>query len=230
MNVLSELSELAFGVPQGSVLGPIAFCTYTLPLGGILQHHNLQYHIYADDTQIYCAFDSKEHSSALSKMEACVNDIRTWMIRNKLKINDDKTEFLILSSQKLKLGLSSGLSIGQASIAPSKYCKNLGVTFDQHLNMEPQIRSMCRSIHYHLRNIGSIRSMLSDKSAVQLVHSLVSSRLDYCNSLYGLPNSKLNRLQRMQNIAARIITRTPKSSHITPILKELHWLPIKSRI
>ena len=73
--------------------------------------------------------------------------------------------------------------------------------------------------------------MLSDKSAVQLVHSLVSSCLDYCNSLlYGLPDSKLNRLQRMQNIAARIITRTPKSSHITPILKELHWLPIKSRI
>lgn len=189
----------------------------------ILQHHNLQYHIYADDTQIYCAFDSKDNSLALNKMEACVNDIRTWMIRNKLKINDDKTEFLIFSSQKLKLDISSSFSIGQASIPPSKSCKNLGVMFDQHLNMEPQIRSMCRSIHYHLRNIGSIRSMLSDNSVVQLVHSLVTSRLDYCNSLlYGLPDSKLNRLQRMQNIAARINTRTPKSSHVTPILKELH--------
>ena len=68
-------------------------------------------------------------------------------------------------------------------------------------------------------------------SVVQLIHSLVTSRLDYCNSLlYGLPDTKLNRLQRMQNIAARIVTRSPKFCHITPILKELHWLPIPARI
>ena len=160
LNVLSELSELAFGVPQGSVLGPIAFCMYTLPLGAILRHHNLQYHIYADDTQLYCSFDSQDHASALQSMESCVSDIRSWMIRNKLKINDDKTEFLILSSKKSEIDHYLTLSIGDADISPSNSCRNLGVMFDHHMSMDKQINSMCKGIHFHLRNIGSIRPML----------------------------------------------------------------------
>ena len=90
--VLSELSEWAFSIPQGSVLGPIAFCIYTIPLGAILRHYKIQYHIYADNTQLCCSFDLDTPDEVLSTILACFSDIRTWMIRNKLKINDDKTE------------------------------------------------------------------------------------------------------------------------------------------
>ena len=96
--VLSELSELAYGVPQGSVLGPIKFCIYTIPLGAILNHYKINYHIYADDTQIYCSFEIDSLDEVLNSISDCISDIRSWMITNKLKINDDKTVFLQITS------------------------------------------------------------------------------------------------------------------------------------
>ena len=84
---------------------------------------------------------------------------------------------------------------------------------------------------YHLHNISSIRSLLDETATAQLVHSLVTSRLDYCNALlYGIPNCLLNKLQRVQNIAARIVTRSSPYCHITPVLHNLHWLKISYRI
>ena len=230
-NILSNLTEPAFRVPQGSVLGPLIFCTYTLPLGAILRQHNMGYHIYADDTQLYCSFDKDTATDTLSSIIHCVSDIRSWMIRSKLKINDDKTEFLVLSSPRAKVPSNLNLSIGQATISSSSSCRNLGVVLDDHLDMNKHISSICRSTHFHLRNIGAIRHLLTDTAASQVVHALITSRLDYCNSLlYGIPDNKLCRLQRIQNIAARITSRCSKHCHITPVLKELHWLPVKIRI
>ena len=150
--VLSELSQLAFGVPQGSVLGPILFCVYTLPLGAILRHHKLNYHIYADDTQVYCASDFENPQNDLDRINSCISDIRTWMIQNKLKINDGKTEFLIIRSPYASDGIPNQLelSIGEAKVKPQKACRNLGVMFDCHLNMECQIQNICKSAYFHL--------------------------------------------------------------------------------
>ena len=231
--IFSEMCKLSFGVPQGSVLGPIAFCTYTLPLGTILREHGLSYHIYADDTQVYCTFDAHDAQDNLTRVSACIDDIRTWMIRNKLKINDDKTEFLIMRSPNSKIPTENILTIGQSVIKPSTHCRNLGVMIDCNVTMDKHINYICRSAHLQLRNIGRVRHLLSDLAAAQLVHALVTSKLDYCNTLlYGLSASKLQRLQRIQNIAARIAARCSKteSLHITPVLKSLHWLPIKQRI
>jgi len=97
--------------------------------------------------------------------------------------------------------------------------------------MNKHISSICSNTHVHLCNIGAIRHLLTDTAASQVVHALITSRLDYCNSLlYGIPDNKLCRLQRIQNIAARITSRCSKHCHITPVLMELHWLPVKIRI
>ena len=123
------------------------------------------------------------------------------------------------------------LEIGNCFIPVTSSARNLGVCFDSHVAMDNQITNVCHALHFHLRNIGAIRKLLSDTAVAQLVHALVSSRLDFCNSLlYGIPDTKLKRLQRMQNIAARIVSRTPKFENITPVLKELHWLPVRYRI
>ena len=122
-------------------------------------------------------------------------------------------------------------SVGNSRIAPSISARNLGVIFDNHMSLDKQNCSICKSAFFHLRNIGSTRNMLTDDACSQLIHSLVTVRIDYCNSLlYGMPDSTLFRLQKVLNTAARILKKIPKFSHITDNLKDLHWLPIRQRI
>lgn len=97
--------------------------------------------------------------------------------------------------------------------------------------MDKQIANMSKCCFFHLKNIGSIRNLLTDDAAANLIHSLVSSKLDYCNSLlFGLPEYKIKKLQRIQNVAARILTKSSKDCDIKSVLKYLHWLPIEQRI
>ena len=229
--VLSEVNELLYGVPQGSVLGPIAFCIYTIPIGSILNYYNISYHIYADDTQLYCTFDAECADEVVSSLQNCLADIRSWMIKNKLKINDDKTEFLVITSRYSKLSKDIQIKIGQSNILPSASCKSLGVLFDDRMTMDAQVANICRAALFHIRNISAIRDLLPSSAVTQLVHSLVSSRMDYCNSLlYSIPDYRVNQIQRVQNVAARVVSRSSKYEHITPILKDLHWLPVNKRI
>ena len=101
--VISELAELACGVPQVSVLGPLKFCIYMLPIGSIMRYHDIDFHFYADDTQLYISFDLSNPNVALDRINLCISDLRILMIRNKLKINDSKTLcFRIITSSFLK--------------------------------------------------------------------------------------------------------------------------------
>lgn len=229
---VSESLELPHGVPQGSVLGPLLFCAYMTKLGLIIQRHDLNYHIYADDTQIYLSFDINDSLVAIRQLELCISDIRAWMVEHKLKLNDDKTEFIVISSPHNKKEINGlKIKIGEETIISSASVRNLGVVFDCVFNMQDHITSVCQSCYFHLRNIGSIRRYLNNDTAAQIIHSFVTSKLDYCNSLlYGLPQNSLERLKKVQYTAVRIITTCHIQNNITPHLKSLHWLPIHLRI
>ena len=149
-----------------------------------------------------------------------------------LKLNDDKTEFMIIRSrQQLEKVSVAELSVGDISVAPASAARNVGVLFDRNLKFDAQITKTCCGGYYYLYNVRKIRKYLTLDSTRCLVHTLVMGRVDYCNSLlYGLPRNNINKLQRLQNMAARLITNTLRFCHITPVLCQLHWLPIGVRI
>jgi hypothetical protein len=230
--VSSDPVVLIHGVPQGSVLGPVKFLAYMCPIYDIAQLHAISMHQYADDTQLYLAFDLDKQEEAMARMEACVSDIRIWMRQNKLKLNEDKTELLVIAPARQAHKISvDAINIGDCEVKSSKVAKNLGATFDDTLCLAPHVTSIVKSCNFQLRSIGQARKYLTHDATEKVIHAFVSSRLDSGNSLlYGLPDYQIKRIQRLQNTAARILTRTRKHEHITPILRQLHWLPIEKRI
>ena len=165
-------------------------------------------------------------------LKECINEIRAWMSHYKLKLNDDKTEFLVMSSSRKVSQFSDlELEIGDSSISTSQSARNLGVVMDNVMSMDKQVNAICKSAHHQLRSIGAMRKYLTVDVTRQLIHAFVTSRLDYCNSLlYGISDKSMKKLRRVQNTAARIVTLSRKYDHITPILKTLHWLPVNLRI
>ncbi|XP_073320704.1 uncharacterized protein [Pagrus major] len=229
-NSLSECSTVTAGVPQGSVLGPLLFCIYMLPLGRIIAEYGIQFHFYADDTQLYIPLHPNDPSQ-IQNLETCVSQIKIWMSQNFLMLNTAKTDLLVIKPNNCKYFSDSlCLNIDGCSISESTHIRNLGVIFDPTLTFQTHIKEITRTAFFHLRNIAKIRPALSRRSAEVVLHALVSSRLDYCNVLFsGLPICTTRSLQLVQNSAARLLTKTSRFCHITPVLASLHWLPIQAR-
>ena len=163
-------------------------------------------------------------------MEGCVLEIDTWTLLNKLKLNKDKTELLVISSLHRARPPLSHIHVCDERVLASPRARNMGVLFDESLSMVRQVIAMCKSAFYHLRKIRLICKRLTFAAQV-LVQALATSKLYHCNSLlYGLPKNVIKQLQRVQNAAARVVTLSPKFCHITPVLANLHWLSIYLRI
>ncbi|KXJ14933.1 hypothetical protein AC249_AIPGENE3691 [Exaiptasia diaphana] len=140
--------------------------------------------------------------------------------------------FLKKTVKKLSPKLSAPLlHFGDEIIKPSISERNIGVIFDSEMSLVPHVNNICKTSFYHLRNISRIRKFMSVSTAEKLVHAFVTSRLDNCNSLlYGISGVHLDKLQHVLNSAARIVTLSKCRDHITPLLKDLHWLPVRQRI
>ena len=228
----SSQSKLAYGVPQGSVLGPMMYCMYTRPVGDIARSHGLSHHGYADDGQEYDIITAPAQWPEVStKISDFVSELQDWMSRNMLKLNNDKFEFIIFHPKHHRIVAEDfTLCIGDHSYTPAGHVRNLGVNQDEALTMEKHVRTVSRSCYHQLRSISKIRQYITVDACRSLIQATVTSRLDYGNVLlYNLPKNLLNRLQMVQNASARLITRTSRRSHITPVLIDLHWLPIQYR-
>lgn len=227
-NFESERTKLTCGVPQGSILGPILFNIYMLPLAQIIEHFNISYHTYADDTQLYIAVSPHDHSP-LHSLSQCVKHINEWMNQNFLQLNANKTEIIVFGPKKTRLEVSAQLD--SIALKTTDKARNLGVVMDSDLNFNSHIKTITRSAYYHLKNIARIKGFLSKEDTEKLVHAYIFSRLDYCNGIFtGLNKKSIKQLQLIQNAAARVLTNTKKMDHITPVLKSLHWLPVCKRI
>jgi hypothetical protein len=203
----------------------------------IIQKHGVSYHKYADDIQLYVTFDPSipgDRERAVERLTACIKELRQWMIAHWLKLNDGKTELVMfMSKHHLKKHGQCTISIGDSTISPAEHVRNLGVQMDRHLDMVSQVTATCASCNYQLIRLSSIRRYITMDAARTVVQALVTSRLDYCNSLLiNIPVSQLDRLQRIQNNAARLVSRVPYTEqlHITPVLQALHWLPVIHRV
>ena len=202
----------------------ILYLLFTAPLAEIIRSHGLDYHFYADDIQLYISFKDCDVDVAKLRVENCVADICHWMDLNELKLNHDKTEIMLIYSKYPTRPFFSYFSTGNEKLTTTANARSLGVVIDDNIIFNVHIADICRSSVYQLRNLSK------KKKISHGMHAFITSKLDYCNSLlYGYRKMHLKNLQYIQNTAARKFTRTRKFDHITPVLSDLHWLPVSYR-
>ena len=190
----------------------------------------MKFKLFADDTQFYLSLRNVEDTER--KINEVMNDVKIWMDSKQLKMNDKKTECLIVGRKNeiKKLEFESLRVLGE-EFEVMRPIKNLGVIFDSNLTLNEQVNQVVKTAGYHLRNIAFLKRYLDERMIKMLVHNYVISRIDYCNVLYcDLPNYIFKKLQNVINRAARLIKSLSPWDRITPTLIELHWLPIKARI
>ena len=226
-NSLSSYMNMDYGVPQGSVLGPALFSLYTQEIHEITDSHGVKIHMFADDIQLYLQCD--RNNLNIAKMRDCLADIVKWSKRNYLKLNDKKSQFLVVSNKSVEKRIYNDFNYTMENVI-----KNLGFFVDQNLNFSAQINQVCRKGFNLLRNLWKISAKINDEQIkIRIVSSCILSHIDYCNSLYTrLPNNQIKKLQRLMNAAIRFIYNLRRSDDysITAYMKRCHFLPVEFRV
>ena len=203
----STSQHISFGVPQGSVLGPLLFVLYTADLASLIDDHCLHPHLYADDTQVYGWCRPTDVNVLQAMMSHCIDDVWSWTRSNRLQLNATKTEFVCCAPSRRRHHIpTSGVLVCNDPIHPVQSVRDLGVYVDEAMTMRTHVNHVLSSCFSALRHIKSIKRSLSTHALTTLVTALVHSRLDYCNVVFaGLPNYDIQRLQSVLNTAVRLV-------------------------
>ena len=231
----SEVFQLEYGVPQGSVLGPLLFNIY---IRSVYKHVEVSGFIikgFADDHQLYVSFSPDFQYHFLGdRIRLVLNKVNEWMNCFFLKLNQSKTQVIVFGPASIKKKmLINGVFVENDAtcIRFKNVVKNLGIFLDSEMTYADQVKSVVSKAFFSIKTIARIKSFLTSKEKCTLLTALVLSKLDFCNSLYyGINSFLLNKLQIVQNSAARLIFNKRKFDHSTNLLYQLHWLPVKDRI
>ena len=234
--ISSELA-LPFSVPQGSCAGPVLFNLYISTLYQTLQDQGSRSEVigYADDTSVYKSYPAdiaEKESVTVEGLEVDIELTKKWMAENRLKMNETKTEYIVFGNNvQLAKCHHQGIRIGEETILKSNMIRLLGVHLDMQVTLKEHIKMKSAKVAYNLHTIHELRNVLSKHTTKSLVYAIVSSHMDYCNSVMaGLPMETLKPLQRIQNLAAKLVCRRNCLDSATETLKSLHWLNIEDRI
>jgi len=209
----SPVIGLEVDVPQGSVLGPLLFAVFCSPVANVITDNGVQYHHYADDTQLHVGMRANNTAAGLSVLAACTADVRQWYLQKGLQLNPDKSEVLVIGTTQQLHATSSAVcsvSVAGVDLPTADKKKVLGVVLDRRLAFNNHVTAVAQSCNYHAQTIRHIRHLLATELAQTLACSLILSRIDYCNAvLHGVPTSSIQKLQCVQNSAARIVLQAP---------------------
>ena len=222
---------LQTGVPRGSVLGPILFTSFVSPVHCIATQFEVHQQ-YADDTHLYMEISYDPSDPGLTNLKSALLSLSSWFLHNGLALNPEKSEAILLGTHARNHTIfKSQVNVAGAAIPLSTTLKLLGVHLDNNPNFSKHANSVSKSCHFHLCALRHIRSTLDLDAAKLIGHALVSSRLDYCNSiLYSAPELSISKLQRVHNVLARVVLQKNSATSAGPLLNSLHWLPVHSRI
>ena len=232
-SVRSAPRNIDFSVPQGSINGPVYFTCYSSTLGAcVREEDNLVG--YADDHSIYGSYkagDGEAEKNTIHQLSSSLDNIKQWMLTNRLKMNEDKTEFIIFGSSRSLLKCeSTSIRVGNSNVERTSCVGLLGMQLDEHLTFKDHIAKKSRAASYAMFSLLKLRHYLSRESCLQIANALVFSHMDYGNDLFiNLPASTLRPFQRIQNFTAKIILGKSKYDSSTEELKELHILPVHVR-
>ena len=226
---ISQSFYLPCGVPQGSVLGPRLYSLYVAPIAHIIDSYDLFHHMYADDTCLYLSFSSADVTSSIKNIENCIAHVCDWFNSNLLRINGEKTKFILFNSHDDCP--PRFINVSGIDIYPSNSVRYLGVTLDSCLSFEPHIINVCKSSFAFVRTLYRVRSSLPFSTVISIVNTFIFSRIDYCNSVFSFCScNTIGRLQRVQNCLARLVKCLPRRSPTSAAIKNLSWLRIMSRV
>ena len=231
----SSPSSIAFGVPQGSILGPLLFLVFVNDIDCKLPKNQAKMAMYADDVQILLSQKPSDLKELKKVAETAVSNLKSWYDKNGLKLNSEKTKCILFgsNSKRKAVPVNFSIRIGKSDIFVEDKIMSLGVWFDPDLSFKHHVTTLCSKLNGTLLFLNSAKKELDFKSRLLIVHALVFSHINYCLSIWGkCTKTQMEKVQRCINFAARITCdgNHRKRDHVSPLLEKLQWLNINNRL
>lgn len=224
----SERLHVASGVPQGSILEPLLFGIYMNDLPSVLQHCSVQ--CYVDDTKLLLSFRLQDQSRLIAEISQDLRRIRNWCFDNQLLLNPKKTKLLVCGSKRgVAKARNFKLSFLGKQIIPVEAARDLGVgQVDTSLTFDHHVSATVASCMWRLGQMNRVKRCFYNRTLIIIINALVSSKFFYCSPVWSSTSQcNIAKLQAVQNFASRIFSGSKKYDHVTPILRQLNWFPVK---